>query len=159
QFGLLAGPLCAWGLWSLRRRREVRALLWLSTLAPFMVYALIQNKNLRYTLPILPAAALVTAVGVQSLPRSFKRGAIWGCFAVAALQISMTAFGLPRPPVFAIFLAPLPVSFPPSAADWQEDKVLDDLERATGGKPATVAVVPNYNFFSVSNLRYGALRR
>ena len=31
--------------------------------------------------------------------------------------------------------------------------------RASGGKPATVAVVPNYNFFSVSNLRYEAMAR
>jgi hypothetical protein len=159
QFGLLAAPLYAWGLWALRPHRDARGFLWLSTLAPFLVYALIQNKNLRYTLPILPAVALVTAVGAQSLPRRWKRGAIWGCLAVGALQISMTTFALPRPPVFSIFLTPLPVSFPPSPADWQEDKVLDDLERATRGKPATVAVVPNYNFFSVSNLRYAALRR
>ena len=159
QFGLLAVPLFAWGLWTLRRHRDARGLLWLSILAPFLVYVLIQNKNLRYTLPILPACALVAAVGVQSLPRTWKRGAIWGCLAVGALQISMTDFGFPRPPVFSIFLTPLPVSFPPNPADWREDKVLDDLERATGGKPATVAVVPNHNFFSVSNLRYSALRR
>jgi dolichyl-phosphate-mannose-protein mannosyltransferase/DUF2993 family protein len=159
QFGFLAAPLFAWGLWALRKEGGARSYLWLSTLVPFLVYSLIQNKNLRYTLPIIPAAALVAAVGVQSLPRSWRRATIWGCLAAGALQISMTTFALPRPPVLSIFLTPLPLSFPPNPADWQEDKVLDDLMRATGGKSATVAVVPNYNFFSVSNFRYEALRR
>jgi hypothetical protein len=159
QFGFLAAPLFLWGLGALGTARGARARLWLSTLAPFLIYSLIQNKNLRYTLPILPAAAIVAAVGVRSLPPGVKRGVAWACVAAAALQTSMTAFGVPRPPVLAAFLTPLPVSFPPSPADWQEDRVLDDLAGATGGKPATVAVVPNYNFFSVSNFRYAALRR
>jgi len=159
QFGFLAVPLFAWGLWALRTRPRARGFLWLSALAPFLIYSLIQNKNLRYTLPILPAVAVVAAVGVQSLPRGWKRATIYGCLAAGALQISMTAFALPRPPLLTIFLGPLPISFPPSPADWQEDKVLDDVMRAAGGKPATVSVVPNYNFFSVSNFRYEALRR
>lgn len=159
QFGALAAPLFAWGLWALRRERGARGYLWVSSLAPFALYSLIQNKNLRYTLPILPAAALVAAVGARAIPRAWRRGAIWACLAGAALQISMTAFAIPRPPVFAIFLTPLPISFPPSPADWQEDRVLDDIVRASGGRPATVAVVPNFNFFSVSNFRYEALRR
>jgi hypothetical protein len=159
QFGVLAAPLFLWGLWALRTTPGARALLWLSALVPFLTYSLIQNKNLRYTLPLLPAAALVAAVGARSLPRSVRRGALWACLAAAALQISMTAFGVPRPPVFSVFLTSVPPSFPPSSADWQEDAVLDDLERVTGGKAATVAVVPNYNFFSVSNFRYAALRR
>jgi Dolichyl-phosphate-mannose-protein mannosyltransferase/LmeA-like phospholipid-binding len=159
QFGLLAGLLCAWGLWALRRRPDSRAFLWLAAVAPFVMFSLIQNKNLRYTLPILPAAALVAAAGVQALPSAWRRGVIWACLAVGALQVSMTDFAVPRPPVWGIFLTPLVVYFPPSPADWQEERVLDDLGRASGGRPATVAVVPNYNFFSVSSFRYEALRR
>jgi hypothetical protein len=159
QFGLLAAPLCVWGLWAVRKKPGARAYLWLSTLAPLVLYSLIQNKNLRYTLPILPAGALVAAVGAQSLGRGCKRWVIGACLAVGALQISMTAFATPRPPVFALFLTPLPISFPPSPADWQEDRVLEDLVRASEGRPATVAVVPNYNFFSVSSFRYEAMKR
>ena len=158
QFGLLAALLLGWGIFAMRRLPGARVLLW-SALAPFLIFLLIQNKNLRYTLPILPAVALVTAVGVLSLGRSWRRGVIWACLAVGALQVSMTAFALPRPLVLPLFLTPLPISFPPSPADWQEDRVLDDLVRASRGRPATVAVVPNYNFFSVSNFRYEALRR
>jgi hypothetical protein len=159
QFGLLAAPLAIWGLWVVRRERALRVLLWMSVLLPFMIYSLIQNKNLRYTLPILPAVALVTAVGVVGAPPRLRRVGVLACVAVAALQISMTAFALPRPPVTPIFLTPVPISFPPSPADWQHARVLDDLLRESGGRPATVAVVPNYNFFSVSSFRYEALRR
>jgi hypothetical protein len=159
QFGLLAGPLCAWGLVALRRNPRGRALLALSLLAPFTLYSLIHNKNLRYTLPILPVAALVTALGVQKLGGPWRRCVIWACLVVGALQVSMTAFGVPRPLEVARFPTPIPVFDPPYPPDWQEDRVLDDLARATGGKPATVSVVPNYSFFSVSNFRYEALRR
>src|SRR5262245_59258954 len=58
QFGLIAGPLCVWGLVALRRNPRGRALLAFSLLAPFVLYSLIHNKNLRYTLPVLPAAAV-----------------------------------------------------------------------------------------------------
>ncbi len=159
QFGPLAALLCAWGTWAVRKERAARAFLWLSTLVPFCLYSLIQNKNLRYTLPILPAAALMAAGGAQSLPRNWKRGMIWCCLAVGGLQISVTAFAVPSPSTFTVSPAPPPISFPPSPADWQEDRVLDDLVKASGGRPATVAVVPNYSFFSVSNFRYEALRR
>src|SRR5262249_9798841 len=82
QFGLLAGPLCAWGLWALRRQHGARAYLWLSVLAPLVLYSLIQNKNFRYTLPILPAAALVTAVGVLALAKRWAQIAVWACLAI-----------------------------------------------------------------------------
>ena len=159
QFGLLAGLLYAWGLWALRRRPDSRVYLWLAAVAPFVMFSLIQNKNLRYTLPILPAAALVTAAGVQALPCTLRRPVIWACAAIAAVQVSMTYFAFPPPPTLRPFLTPLVVSSPPSPADWQEDRVLDDLVRASKGRPATVAVVPNYNFFSISSFRYEALRR
>ena len=39
------------------------------------------------------------------------------------------------------------------------DRILADLGRASGGRPVTVAVIPNDNFFSVSNFRYETVRR
>src|SRR3990170_1277668 len=73
QLGVLAALLLLWGLWALRKNRAARPVLWLATLAPFVVFSLIQNKNLRYTLPILPAAALVAAIGLRSLPAAWRR--------------------------------------------------------------------------------------
>jgi len=159
QFGLLAGLLCVWGLWALRKDRGARAFLWLATLPPLVVFSLIQNRNLRYTLPILPAAALVTAAGVRALGPAWKRWLVPACVAVGALQVSMAAFALPRPPQVSLFLTPLVMYQAPVRADWRHDRILDDLARASDGKPATVSIVPNYNFLSVSNLRYEALAR
>jgi len=155
QVGMLAGPLFVWGLVALRKERA-RAFLWLAALGPLVIFSLIQNKNLRYTLPVLPAIALVAAAAVRSLPPVGRRVAAALCVIAGVLQVSMTAFTLPMPPRVPGLLLPLALPWPPSGADWQHGRILADLERESGGRPATVAVVPNDNFFSVSNFRYEA---
>jgi 4-amino-4-deoxy-L-arabinose transferase-like glycosyltransferase len=159
QLGILAALLFLWGLWTLRRNRAARPILWLATLSPFIVFSLIQNKNLRYTLPILPAAALVAAVGLRSLPAMARRWAGAAVVALAALQVSMTLFQMPTPPTLPGMILPMALGRAPSGADWQHDRILADLGRASGGRPVTVAVIPNDNFFSVSNFRYEVVRR
>jgi len=159
QLGLLGGALLLWGLWALRKHRAARSLLWLATLAPFVLFSLIQNKNLRYTLPILPAAALVAAVGLRSLPVRVRRWTGAAAVALGALQVSMALFQVPVPPILPGMVMPLALGRAPSRADWQHDRILADLGRASGGRPVTVAVIPNDNFFSVSNFRYETVRR
>jgi hypothetical protein len=159
QLGILAALLLLWGLWALRRNRAARPILWLATLGPFIVFSLIQNKNLRYTLPILPAAALVAAVGLRSLPAMARRWAGAAVVAAAAMQVSMTLFQVPTPPTLPGMILPMALGRAPSRADWQHDRILADLGRASGGRPVTVAVIPNDNFFSVSNFRYEVVRR
>ncbi|HEX7215105.1 MAG TPA: LmeA family phospholipid-binding protein [Methylomirabilota bacterium] len=155
QVGMLVGPLFVWGLVALRKERA-RAFLWMAALGPLVIFSLIQNKNLRYTLPILPALALVAAVAVRSLPPGGRRVAAALCLIAGVLQVSMTAFALPMPPRVPGLLLPLVLPWPPAGADWQHGKILADLVRESGGRDATVAVVPNDNFFSVSNFRYEA---
>ena len=159
QLGLLAGLLLLWGLWAIRRNRAARPLLWLATLVPFAVFSLIQNKNLRYTLPILPAAALVAAIGLGSLPLLARRWIGAAAVLLGALQISMTLFLVPQPPTLPGMILPMTLGRAPSGADWQHDAILADLGRESAGKAVTVAVVPNDNFFSVSNFRYETVRR
>ena len=159
QLGLLAGLLLLWGLWALRKNRAARPVLWLATLGPFVVFSLIQNKNLRYTLPILPAAALVAAIGLRSLPSAWRRVAGWAAVALGILQVSMALFLVPTPPTLPGMILPMALGRPPSGADWQHDRILADLARETRGRVVTVAVVPNDNFFSVSNFRYEVVRR
>jgi hypothetical protein len=158
QLGPLASLFFLLGIWAVRRLRTVRAVLWLAGIAPFILFSLIQNRNLRYTLPILPAAALLAAVGVRSLRPRWRLGTAPACLAVGLVQISMTAFATPAPPRVLGLPMPLVIYQPPSRADWRHDAIIADLVRITGGRPATVAVVPNYNFFSVSNFRYEAVR-
>jgi hypothetical protein len=158
QFGLLAVALFLWGLWALRRERAARAFLWIAALGPFVVFILIQNKNLRYTLPMLPAAALVAAAGARSLRPALRHGVTWACVALGALQVSMTAFALPAPPTLPGFGLPMVFVRRPDPADWQQARILGDIKRESGNQPVTVAVVPNYEYFSVSNFRYEAVR-
>jgi dolichyl-phosphate-mannose-protein mannosyltransferase/DUF2993 family protein len=159
QLGLLAGLLLLWGLWALRRNRTARPLLWLATLGPFAVFSLIQNKNLRYTLPILPAAALVAAIGLGSLPLPARRWIGAAAALLGVLQVSMALFLVPPPPTLPGMILPMALGRSPSRADWRHDRILADLGRESGGRAVTVAVVPNDNFFSVSNFRYDVVRR
>lgn len=158
QFGILAGLLFAWGAVALRRQRSIRAFLW-AGIVPFALFSLIQNKNLRYTLPTLPAAALVATAGWRALDLRWRRGLTWVCVGVGLVQISMVAFLIPPPPRIPGLSLPMVFGLTPSRADWQHDHVLDDLVRASGGRAVTVSVVPNHSSFSVSNFRYEAARR
>ena len=158
QFGLLAGALFLWGLWALRRERAARAFLWMAALGPLVVFTLIQNKNLRYTLPILPAAALVAAAGARSLHPVLRHGVTWACVALGGLRVSMTAFALPAPPLFPGTGLPMVFVRRPEPADWPHARILGDIERERGNAPVTVAIVPNHEFFSLSNFSYEVAR-
>ena len=128
QFGLVAALLLLWGLWALgKERRTTRGFLWLATLGPFVLFSLIQNKNLRYTLPILPAAVLVAAMGLRALPSGWRRVAGAGALAAGVLQVSMTLWALPPPPTLPGMILPLAIGRPPSGADWQHDLMVGNV--------------------------------
>ena len=157
QWGLLATALLLWGIVALVRRPRARGLLW-SALAPFLIFTLIQNKNLRYTLPLLPAAALVAAAGVTVLPPRVRRGLGWACAIVGIAQVGSAAFALPPSTLLAPVVSSVAVSSPPDARDWRHREILEALQRASGPGGARVAVVPNDNYFSISNFRYEVTR-
>ena len=157
QLGLLTTALLLWGLIALSRNARARGLLW-AALAPFVIFFLIQNKNLRYTLPLLPAAALVAAAGVAALAPRGRRAVGWACLGVGTLQVGAAAFGVPSPTLLAPVVHSVAYSRPPDGRDWRHREVLDAIARAAGPGGARVAVVPNDNFFSVSNFRYEVAR-
>lgn len=159
HFGFLAALCFLGGLVALYRFREHRAVLWVAALAPFVLITLIRNKNPRYELPALAAVAVVAALGVHALPSVMRRFAVGACVVAAALQVSMTAFGIPVLPRFPGQPIRYVIEYPPSRDDWQHARILDDIARDSGGRPVRVSVVPNYDFFSVSNFRYEAKRR
>ncbi len=157
QFGLLAAPLVLWGVWAVRRSPGARGLLW-SALLPIAGFFLIQNKNLRYTLPLLPAAALLAAAGLACLAPSWRRRLTWATILLGVLQVGSAAFALPPPPAMPPLLGPVVFSRPPDGGDWRHREVLEAIARAAGRRAVTVAVVPNDNYFSVSNFRYDVVR-
>ena len=123
------------------------------------MFSLIQNKNLRYSLPILPAAAIARRGGsprAPGRPAPRGRGPAWRW---ARSRSRMAAFALPPSPRVALFLTP-PSSATRRARRTGSTSASSPTCRATtGGTPATVAVVPNYNFLSASTSATSRPRR
>jgi hypothetical protein len=156
QFGAAAAVLFLVGLVVAVRQR--RWWLLASLVVPFLLFEVLRNKNLRYTLPLLPVAATVAAIGWSALPRLGRLCAAVVLAGVAGLQVSATAFDRPhaaRVPVVDIALG---VPSPPVREDWRHREILALLGADSGGRPATVSVVPNHPFFSVANFSYYGLR-
>lgn len=151
MFGLLAGLLFVWGLLALARKPAARGLLWAASVVPFGLFLFIQNKNLRYVLPLFPVAALIAAAGLRALAPTWRRALTFIVILVSAAQVGAAAFGIPPAPRWFF-------SFPPSPSAWPHRQILELIMRETGGAPATLSVVPNHSYFSVSNFRYYAVR-
>ncbi len=155
QLGALGVLLfCAGLVVAIRRRRG----LLLAGLSPFVVFLLIQNKNLRYTLPLLPAAAAVAGLGASALPRRAGLAAAALVAVAGGVQVGAATFDTPPASRLALFGVPLVIASPPLADDWRHHDILAAVARDSRGAPATVSVVPNHPFFSVSNFRYYAVR-
>ena len=92
QFGVAATVVFLVGLAVAVRQR--RWWLLVSLLGPFLVFEALRNKNLRYTLPLLPVAAVVAAIGWRALPRPARIAAAIVLAAVAVLQVGATTFDL-----------------------------------------------------------------
>ncbi|HEU4370009.1 MAG TPA: glycosyltransferase family 39 protein [Methylomirabilota bacterium] len=156
QVGLGAAVLVVAGLAAAAARRQWFLLA--AVAAPFVVVELIRNKNLRYTLPLLGAAAVLAALGLGALPGGARRVAAGVLVVLGLAQVSAVATGVP--PNF--WIAGLgywwvPAS-PPARAEWPHSQILALIDRDRRGAPATVSVVPNFDRFSVSNFRYYAAR-
>jgi hypothetical protein len=157
QLGLAAAALLVAGVIVLARRPRGRGFL-LAALAPAVLFFLIQNKNLRYTLPLLPAATLIAAAAVAALGPRARHAVTAVCLAVGVLQVGSTAFGWPPATALAPVVPQLALSRPPDGRDWHHREILDAILAAAGPGGARVSVVPNDNFFSVSNFRYEVVR-
>ncbi|HKZ06803.1 MAG TPA: LmeA family phospholipid-binding protein [Methylomirabilota bacterium] len=156
-FGVISGLLALWGVWAVRRRPGSRGLVW-AALLPWVIFILIQNKNFRYALPLVPALALAAAAGIAGLGPRARRPVMAAAVLLGLIQVSATAFAVPPAPHLRAFLVPLVMADPPVGADWKHAEVLAALIREFPGGVPRVSVVPNDNYFSVSNFRYEALR-
>ncbi|OGL04687.1 MAG: hypothetical protein A3E31_11665 [Candidatus Rokubacteria bacterium RIFCSPHIGHO2_12_FULL_73_22] len=156
QFGVVAVLLFCVGLVVAARHRQG----WLlaALLVPFAVLELIQNKNLRYTLPLLPVAAVLAGLGLEALRGRLRAAAATALVVGAAVQLGATAFAIPGGVTLPLLGRPIAPESPPMRTDWHHRDVMAAIARDSRGAPATVSVVPNHNFFSVSNFRYYGLR-
>ena len=113
----------------------------LAGLAPFLVFLLLQNKQMRYLLPLLPMMAVAAGLGFGALPRAGRWGVGAALAAAALWQASAAAF-VPAP----------------DGAAWPHRAVFDAIVRDSGGAPRTVSVAANHPHFSPANFRYYAVR-
>ena len=155
--GVLVGLAALAGVWAVRRMPRARGLVW-AALAPWVIFVFIQNKNLRYALPLVPVVCLAASAGITALGPRLRSAATATCVVLGLLQVSGAAFGLPPFPHPRALLIPLVMADPPDASDWRHGDVLAAVLRETKGQPARVAVVPNDNYFSISNFRYEVMR-
>ena len=155
QFGVVGAALLLVGLVVALRRRYWYVV---AGLVPLIGFFLIQNKQLRYTLPLLPIAAVAAGIGFSALPRSARP--ITGVLIAiaAAIQISSTVFAVPTALRLLVIGVPLTEPAPPSRAEWQHRPILSLIARDAAGREAMVSVPPNSAWFSIANFRYYAVR-
>jgi 4-amino-4-deoxy-L-arabinose transferase-like glycosyltransferase len=156
QFGVAAAVVCLIGLVAAAMQR--RWWLLASLVGPFLVFEALRNKNLRYTLPLLPVAAVTAAVGWRVLPRWGRAVTAAALLLVACVQVSATAFDRPRAAAVPGLGVALGVASPPIRADWHQRQILALIARESGSRAVTVSVVANHPFFSTSNFSYYAVR-
>jgi hypothetical protein len=157
ELGTLAVLLLLVGLGVAVVRRQWIAIATL--LAPIILFSLLQNKNLRYMLPVLPIAAVFAGMAFGLLPGRQARtiGAVVLAL-VCAIQVSATALGVPKGVTLPGLGVPLVLESPPRTGDWRHREIMALITKDSRGEPVTVSVVPNDNFFSVSNFRYYGTR-
>jgi len=115
-------------------------------LFPIVVFSFVDNKDLRYTMPTLPAMALVTAVVLTQVKNIYARKLLYYITGIITFgTILYTGFILPP-----TFLPNLGRSNFPVTKIWPINSMLDDIiEEAEPekGEHIIVRTLANYGFF------------
>ena len=156
QLGVLATALLLAGIVVALMRRD--GFVVVAFVAPFVLFVLLRNKDLRYTLPLLPLAAVLGGMAVAALGPHLRRVALGVLVLVGVVQISAVAWAVPPSRTLPGLGVPWVLPSRPVRADWRQRDFLRMIVQDRAGRPATVSVVPNDNYFSVSNFRYYAVR-
>lgn len=155
-FGLVAVVLFLAGVVVALRRRQGVVLL--SVFAPFVVFELLQNKNFRYVLPLFPVVAITAGMGFGILRGRLRALAVVAVAVGAVVQLGTTLAAVPRAPVLPVLGVPLAIESAPARQRWRQREILRLIGADSRGRASRVSVVPNDNFFSVSNFRYYGIR-
>jgi 4-amino-4-deoxy-L-arabinose transferase-like glycosyltransferase len=145
---------------------------------PYLVLSNLVNKDPRFTMPYLPAMAVVTALGlVQVRPRVLRMGLIAFLVLFAAFQFAGLSYGLsrwlPAGLLPAQFLVPVGstrlrvyaeevhIASPPRSEEWPAQVMLhemtDSAERTGIPEPLKLTVVPNVPCLEPNVFAYYAL--
>jgi hypothetical protein len=137
-------------------------------LLPYVAFSLLLNKNSRYTLPLLPVAAIVTALGLSCIRSTLlRRGAQAVLVVCAVVEFAGLTVGLhdrmpdifpvrlvlsPGNPPLALYTEDIDIASAPRREDWQEATILRDAVDLAGsatpaGAPPLVVVFANVPCF------------
>jgi hypothetical protein len=129
-----------------------------------ILFSLIHNRNIRYFMPALPAAALLSVAWFAASPRLFKRATI----AVALIFSALSQFGVGRVSGFYIGPEYIPCYVPRVGVseNWRHEEIvryLDAAPAALPGRAPRVLVLANAPYFhsvslTMSARRFGANR-
>jgi hypothetical protein len=156
ELGLLATVLLLAGLVVALLRRQ--GMVVVAFVVPFALFMLLRNKDMRYILPLLPVAAALGGLVVGALSSRLGSVALAVLALVGVVQVSAVAWAVPPPLELPWRRMPWVLESAPVRDDWRQRDLLRMIVQDRAGQPATVSIVPNYRFFSVSNFRYYAVR-
>jgi hypothetical protein len=160
------------------RRGAVLLAAWF--LVPYVASTLLSNKNSRYTLPFLPVAAIVTALGLGCIRSTVLRRAMQAVLVVCAVvEFTGLTVGLhdrlpgilparvilsPGNPPLALYTEDVDLASAPRREDWQELTILRDaIDLARSDAPANaspmVIILPNVPCFDPSGFALEAVEQ
>src|SRR5207245_213171 len=137
QLGILAVVLLLVGLGVAAVRRQWIALA--ALFAPFFAFALLQNKNLRYTLPLLPIAAVFAGMAFGLVPGRMRALGGMVLALACAIQVSATALGVPKSFTLPGLGVPFVLESPPRPADWRHRDIMALIGKDSRGLPVPVS--------------------
>src|SRR5262249_54651236 len=152
QLGVLAVLLLLIGLVAAAIRRQWFVLA--ALLAPLTLFVLPQNPHQRYTLPLLPVAAVLSGMAFVLLKGRARLVGAVVLGLVCALQVSATVLAVPSGLKLPGLGVPFVLESPPSTGNWRHREIMALIEKDSRGEPLTVRIVPHDNSFSVSTFRY-----
>jgi dolichyl-phosphate-mannose-protein mannosyltransferase len=156
ELGVLAVALVMAGLVVAALRRRGFAIV--GFLAPLMLFIVLPHSDLRHTLPLLPMAAVLAGMTVGVLGSGVRWPALVVLALVGAAQLGSTAWGMPPVVTLPVLEVPSVLSSPVMRDDWRQRDVLRAIANDGGGRPVTVSIVSEHDFFAPENFRYYALR-
>ncbi len=119
------------------RRQDKIILVWISI--PYVLFSLISNKDLRYTLPFIPAIAILSVFWIPELAKKMTRHLVTTVVLVAGL-IHFFLFSYASSIAFAK---------PPLKQDWQHDAIFNyiNTDIANERTVTIVRVMSNHAYF------------
>ncbi len=121
-------------------------LLFIWAIFPIIVFTFVDNKGARYTMPALPAMALITAVVLTQVRNISLRKFLYSIAGVTALGTFLYTGFFPKP----AFLPYLGRGNLPITQIWPINAMLDDIieeARPENGKYLVVRTLANYPYF------------